>query len=258
MQYAVCIVPVAHVRLLPDHRAEMVNQLLFGESVKVHSIDKEGWMQVESSWDGYTGACRMNQFILLDEPLEESAEFTGDWVEEILVNDQKLMIPFGSNLSILRNDKHPHRIIFNGNIFKANGSASRADDIKKISSIFLNTAYLWGGKSVFGIDCSGFVQSVYKMLNVALPRDANTQVDLGEPVGFLQEARCGDLAFFDDEEGRIVHVGILLNDHEIIHSSGNVRIDPIDNEGITNSSTQKRTHQLRIIKRILGEPIKEF
>ncbi len=251
MQYAVCIVPVAHVRLLPDHRAEMVNQLLFGESLKVHSIDKEGWMQIEGCWDGYTGACRLNQFLLLDAPLEETAEFTGDWVEEILVNDQKLMIPFGSNLSILRNDTHPHKIIFNGNIFKANGTTPRIEAVIRISSIFLNTAYLWGGKSVFGIDCSGFVQSVYKMLNVALPRDANKQVALGEPIGFLQEALCGDLAFFDDADGKIIHVGILLNDHEIIHSSGNVRIDPMDNEGITNCNTQKRTHHLRIIKRVM-------
>ncbi len=252
MQYAVCIVPVAHVRLLPDHREEMVNQLLFGESVKVHSIDKEGWMKVESEWDGYAGACRLNQFYLLDTPIRETMEFTGDWVEEIQVNDEKLMIPFGSNLSLLRNSPAGLSVRYEGNIYNANGAGPNEAVIKKISSIFLNTAYLWGGKSVFGIDCSGFVQSVFKMLSITLPRDANMQVDKGEPIGFLQETKCGDLAFFDDEEGRIIHVGILLNDHEIIHSSGQVRIDPIDNQGITNSTTKKRTHQLRIIKRVLN------
>ncbi len=250
MQYAVCIVPVAHVRLLPDHREEMVNQLLFGESVKVHAIDAEGWMQVEGCWDGYKGACRLNQFLLLEEAIGESGEFTGDWVDEIRVNDQKLMIPFGSNLSILQTTRHPYKITFNGNIYKAQSGKPSAEAVKDISSIFLNTAYLWGGKSVFGIDCSGFVQSVFKMLGLKLTRDANTQVDMGEPVGFLQEAKCGDLAFFDDADGKIIHVGILLNEHQVIHSSGNVRIDPIDNEGITNCTTQKRTHRLRIIKRL--------
>jgi cell wall-associated NlpC family hydrolase len=230
----------------------MVNQLLFGESVKIHAVDAEGWMQVEGCWDGYTGSCRSNQFLLLNEPLVESSEFTGDWVEEIIVNQQKLMIPFGSNLSILNNNVSGVPVVYNGNIYKAGSATADAKMIRDLASIFLNTAYLWGGKSVFGIDCSGFVQSVFKMLNISLPRDANTQVNRGEPVGFLQEAICGDLAFFDDEEGKIVHVGIMLNDHEIIHSSGNVRIDPIDNEGIINSTTGKRTHHLRIIKRIIS------
>jgi hypothetical protein len=252
MQYAVCIVPVAHVRLVADHRSEMVNQLVFGESVKVHAIDAEGWMEVESCWDGYLGFCRNNQFLLLEKPLVESAEFTGDWVEEITVNQQKLMIPFGSNLSILKNDLNGFQVVYNGNIYKAGAGSADAGMITDLASIFLNTAYLWGGKSVFGIDCSGFVQSVFKMLNIALPRDANTQVDRGEAVGFLQEARCGDLAFFDDEDGKIVHVGIMLNDHEIIHSSGNVRVDSIDNEGIINKTTLKRTHHLRVIKRVIG------
>ena len=102
---------------------------------------------------------------------------------------------------------------------------------------------------MFGVDCSGFAQQVFKLFNVRLLRDSSLQATQGEVVGFLQEAKCGDLAFFDNAEGRIYHVGILLNDHEIIHSSGKVRIDAIDNAGIINSDTGQRTHQLRIIKR---------
>ena len=121
--------------------------------------------------------------------------------------------------------------------------------VKQLVYKFLNTPYLWGGKSVFGIDCSGFSKLVYKLLNVAIPRDAWQQALHGDTVSFLQEAKCGDLAFFDDEEGKIVHVGILLNEHEIIHSSGKVRLDKIDNQGIQNVETKQRTHKLRIIKR---------
>jgi hypothetical protein len=251
MKYAICIVPVAHVRLIPDHRAEMMNQLLFGESIKVISVDAEGWMASETVADGYKGYCRMNQFVILEQPIEEIFEYSGDWVAEIMLNDQKLMIPFGSNLSLLNASIPGYTFSFNGNIFNAKRTIVSDKIIMDIASMFLNTAYLWGGKSVFGIDCSGYAQSVFKMLHIAIPRDANMQAEKGDPVGFLQEARCGDLAFFDDDKGDIVHVGILINDHQIIHASGNVRVDAIDHEGIINSHTKKRTHHLRIIKRFI-------
>ena len=122
--------------------------------------------------------------------------------------------------------------------------------IKQVSYKFLNTTYLWGGKSVFGIDCSGLSQSVFKFLNVRLPRDAWQQAGQGEMVASLKQAACGDLAFFDQhDEGRITHVGILLNDHEIIHSSGKVRLDKIDDRGIINLESKQLTHRLRAIKR---------
>jgi gamma-D-glutamyl-L-lysine dipeptidyl-peptidase len=251
MNDAVTIVPVASMRLTADHRAEMVNQLLFGESVIILSQTKDGWIHVKNPVDGYVGFCRINQFLLLAEPLLEYGEYTGDWVEQILVNDQKLMIPFGSNLSILNAIIPGYTFSFAGNIFKAANTIPSAENIKAIAGMFMNTAYLWGGKSVFSVDCSGFVQAVFKMFQIALPRDANMQVGQGQAIGFLQEAQCGDLAFFDDENGDIIHVGILLNDHQLIHASGIVRIDAIDNAGVINGTTKQRTHQLRVIKRII-------
>jgi cell wall-associated NlpC family hydrolase len=138
---------------------------------------------------------------------------------------------------------------FKGNVWNPEEIKFSAKILKQIAFKFLNTSYLWGGKSVFGIDCSGYAQMTYKFLNNQLPRDAWQQAEQGTLVNFLQEAQCGDLAFFDNEEGRITHVGILLNDHEIIHSSGKVRIDKIDTDGILNLETKQRTHKLRIIKR---------
>jgi cell wall-associated NlpC family hydrolase len=126
-------------------------------------------------------------------------------------------------------------------------------NILAFSKMFIGAPYHWGGRCFMGIDCSGFTQVVFKLMNIRIPRDASQQACIGETVGFLQEARCGDLAFFDNEEGKITHVGILLNDHTIIHAtetSGCVVIDPIDNGGIISKQLRMRTHNLRLVKRI--------
>lgn len=250
MSYAVCIVPLAPLRTLHDHRSEMSSQVIFGELVKIITVTEEGWAQVECCNDGYIGCCRLNQFMLIDKKYDHKKQYAGAWVQPIDVNGQQLMIPLGADLSILNTDLSGCSISYDAEIIDASKQSFNEDNIKKFSEPYLNTAYLWGGRSVFGIDCSGFAQAVFKMMNIALPRDANQQVNEGEGVGFLPEAKCGDLAFFDDEDGKIIHVGILLNAQQVIHASGNVRIDNIDTEGIINTTTGKRTHHLRVIKRI--------
>ncbi|MGZ3951372.1 MAG: C40 family peptidase, partial [Flavisolibacter sp.] len=116
---------------------------------------------------------------------------------------------------------------------------------------FMNTPYLWGGKSVFGIDCSGFAQQVYKMFGIKLLRDAYLQAEQGTAVGNIEEAHLGDLAFFQNESGKVTHVGIVLENGQIVHASGNVRIDKVDKEGIMNVETGKRTHQLHSIRKVI-------
>jgi cell wall-associated NlpC family hydrolase len=117
---------------------------------------------------------------------------------------------------------------------------------------WLDAPYLWGGRTVLGVDCSGFAQNIYKVMDIHIARDAHEQALQGHAVGFLQEAVPGDLAFFDDEEGKIIHVGILLSESEIVHAAGGtgkVQIDKIDNEGIVRSDNGQRTHKLRVIRR---------
>jgi gamma-D-glutamyl-L-lysine dipeptidyl-peptidase len=242
MKYAVCCVPVAPLRMKADHRSEMISQLLFGEYCVITHIETL-WIKVENKFDGYAGWCSRSQFKEIAEAVFNSNDNTlsNGWINEIEYNGQSMQIPLGSTI---RDD-------YNVKIWYAAIAKKDAATIKEISFKFLNTAYLWGGKSVFGIDCSGFTQTVFKFLNIKLLRDAQQQATQGELVGFLQEARCGDLAFFDNEDGHIIHVGILLSNHQIIHAAGKVRIDKIDNEGIINAETGQRTQRLRIIKRFM-------
>lgn len=248
MGYAVCCVPVAPVKIEPDHRSEMVNQLLFGECCIITVAEKDGWIKIINQFDAYTGWCRQSHVEEIDELQYDAAatKLTADWVNEIDYNGSVMYLPFGSSLTVNSQNKSVH---YAGNVWDMASAKHNADTIKQVAFKFLNTAYLWGGKSVFGIDCSGFTQSVYKFLNIALLRDAQQQATQGELVGFLQEAVCGDLAFFDDEDGHVIHVGILLSETEIIHAAGKVKIDKIDNAGIIDAGTGVRSQRLRIIKR---------
>lgn len=253
MTLLVCIVPVCPMRAEPAHRSEQVSQLLFGEICEVVESARD-FVKVKGVYDGYEGWCQESQLEQFegDQSFIKTGRLAGDWINEIVVDDKSMRIPFGSSL---HNNGHVgrRRVEYSGKVFNAERNKSSVELLEEIAFLFLNSPYLWGGRSVFGIDCSGFTQTVFKFLNIPLLRDASQQVTQGDEVGFLQEVKAGDLAFFDNEAGRITHVGILLDTKTIIHASGKVRIDTIDNLGIVNGDTGKRTHKLRLIKRIISE-----
>lgn len=255
MSYAVCCVPVSSIRALPSHDSEMVTQQLFGECCMVTERFKGHWVKIICKYDGMEGWCSDSHITEIDEAHYRRGErdLTADWVNEVSYNGHMMMLPFGSSLTAMKNGAAIWRknlVNYKGKVWSPYDVTLNAKNIKQVAFTFLNTAYLWGGKSVFGVDCSGYVQSIYKCMGIPLLRNARQQVNEGELVGFLEEATCGDLAFFDDENGNINHVGMLLNTHEIIHASGKVRIDGIDNMGIVHSENAQRTHQLRVIKRM--------
>ncbi|RZL17033.1 MAG: hydrolase [Pedobacter sp.] len=256
--YAICRIAVAPLRADKSDRAEIVSQLLFGDHVEVVGKEDRWWL-VENGYDGYQGWIDFKQLAPISEaqyqalsnckdlaPLNFNNELTGP-------DGSIYHISAGSNLPFLKDGycyagEEQFKLSFEPHhTSKANFSS----DLENTARFFLNTPYLWGGRNVFGIDCSGFVQTVFKYLGVKMRRDASQQAEHGELVAFLSEARAGDVAFFDNEEGKITHVGILLDARTIIHAAGKVKIDPIDDQGIFNKELNRYTHKLRIIKRFV-------
>jgi cell wall-associated NlpC family hydrolase len=253
MEYAVIAVPAAPVRRKARHQKEMVNQLLFGEFVIVLKAKNDLWVKVRSLHDGYEGWMTSTLLLEISESRAKANDeyVTADFLNTIFINEKKIHIPFGSSLPEFAGGQGKLAELnydFPGTYIKRTDLQPNADNVHQVTSQWLNAPYLWGGRTIFGVDCSGFVQVNYKMMGIDLPRDAWQQAQQGRTVKKLKEAVCGDLAFFDDKE-EIVHVGILLNSEQIIHASGKVRIDTIDKKGIINADTGKRTHYLRSIQR---------
>ncbi len=269
MEFGICLHSIIPVRSEPRHTAEMVTQVLFGELYRVVEKANE-WLMIQLVYDNYEGWIHQLQSREIEESeflrlADMETPVTMDLVQLISFEPARTMIPvvMGSSLPGLADQQ----ILINNELFIFDGMVSASIEFEKVFSpgemlrirqqicddamLYLNAPYLWGGRSPFGIDCSGFVQMVYKLKKIKLLRDASQQATQGEVISLLDEAEPGDLVFFDDDEGKITHVGLLIDRTRIIHCSGKVRIDAIDHQGIYNHEIQQYTHRLRLIKRIL-------
>tara|TARA_B100001057_G_scaffold291437_1_gene291450 strand:+ start:3438 stop:4181 length:744 start_codon:yes stop_codon:yes gene_type:complete len=247
MKFGICNISITPLREEKSQKSEMISQLLYGETFEILELS-DNWSYIKMNFDNYKGWIKNNQYVEIDQK-----EFKGkvesryclDLVEFVESFDKKLKtIVMGSNVSNagILNDK------FDGNF---SNDKKKKEGAVEIALSLINTPYLWGGRSPFGIDCSGFTQLAYKMIGINLPRDAKDQAKIGLTLSFIDESQSGDLAFFNDEEDRITHVGIILKDNNIIHASGKVRIDRLDQTGIYNNELRTHTHKLRFIKKIL-------
>jgi len=229
------------MRSEPSHQSELVSQLLYGDCFKITS-KKKGWLQITALADQYSGWIDEKQATSISKSDAEKITiktplYSTRLVDYIETPDGELTaLVLGSNIGACK---------WLGHQYDGPTQPKKMDKSKllKTASLYLNAPYLWGGKTPMGIDCSGLTQMTYRINGLSIPRDASLQAQLGETLSFIDESEAGDLAFFDDAEGKIIHVGLLLENHYILHAHGKVRIDRIDQTGIYNTEIQQLSHK---------------
>ncbi|MCE2682092.1 MAG: NlpC/P60 family protein [Flavobacteriia bacterium] len=250
MKLAYCLVSVSPVRSEERDSSEIVTQLLFGEIVTVEEITSP-WCKIVTYSDHYPGFVDVKHLRFLSQK-EVNRWMDGIGFQTALL--QKTQTPWGDQLTYrgsympigqldefqIGNDSFQVKERIDNTHFTSPSHAA---------SFYLNTPYLWGGKSPFGIDCSGLTQMIFRFFDINLPRDASQQVECGSYVDFDDRAE-NDLAFFANKDGKVTHVGVLCNDGSIIHAAGCVRKDILTAEGIVHCETQSITHKLSEIRRM--------
>ena len=235
MTKGICNVSIAPMRAESSDKSEIVSQLLYGESADILEV-KDNWTKIKTHYDNYEAWMDSKQVSpISDEFLSHrKVHLVKESFQSAMLENGRTLVSIGSEVSF--DPISPTR------------GANLSESIVNCAKEFLNVPYLWGGKSFFGIDCSGFTQIIYKIHGIKIPRDTYQQAEIGDALTFIEEAKPGDLAFFENKEGRIHHVGIILADQKIIHAHGKVRIDSLDSTGIFNKDQNKHTHKLRFIR----------
>ena len=263
MRYGICNLSIVPVRTEPREKSEMCTQILFGEHYTIMEENAK-WCQIKLAFDGSEGWIDR---IMVNEIEEQDFLQLADIPQNVTKDVFNIVQPTGgyNNFLIVAGSSLPH-FDHNARTFRigkveysilGNSLDSAQNNVREViienALKYFNAPYLWGGRSPFGIDCSGFSQILYKMAGLTIPRDAVMQAKLGENLTFVEEALPGDLAFFDNEDGAIIHVGIIWEKNKIIHSSGKVRIDNVDHFGIFNIDTGRYTHQMRLMRRLISD-----
>ena len=257
-QYGICRLSIVPVRAEGKESSEMVTQLLFGDHYTLLETDTKGdWLRIRIHFDEYEGWINRKQHqgiseAYFEELSSQDYKVCGEICGRRQLRGEHLNIVFGSLLPLTGNELFDlsEQLNFEGKSLPVRKIRDFAV-LKELAFQYINSPYLWGGKTPFGIDCSGFVQMTYKLGGYSLKRDASQQARQGKTVPELRQAKPGDLAFFDNNEGRIVHVGIVLENSRIIHASGKVRVDYLYENGIFDKENEEYTHRLCLLKRLI-------
>lgn len=251
MQFGICHLSTVPIRENADNLSSMQSQLLYGDCFKIKE-SRKFWSRIETLNDKFEGWILNNQFrVLSDDEYSRVNDSKGDTFNGDLVSyisdarEELIAIPIGANIRHCKIFQHQ----FEGHQYQIKDSLRNS--LVDTALLYLNSPFVLGGKTPFGIDPSGFTQMVYKMQGITLFRTIEKQASQGYPLSFIEESEPGDLAFFDDKDGVIDHVGLLLQNNHIIHVHGKVRIDRIDHTGIFNTEERLYTHKLRVIKKVV-------
>ena len=259
MKNGICLNPLVPLRAAPTEKSEMTDQVLFGEDFEILEGNNQ-WMYIKRRVDAYEGWFNSRHYLpCTGDQIHQMADSPNHTLNlpfnRLMVDNTPLILPAGSILPFFDREKKHFRLGEKEYTLQENlqeDKNNKRELIETTARQFINAPYLWGGKTVFGMDCSGFTQILYRIAGIDIPRDSHQQVEHGTTVNFVKEARTGDLAFFGNDEGRISHTGIMLESGHIIHASGKVRLDPIDQQGIYNREIKRYTHRLRVVKRMIG------
>jgi len=243
------------VRGEPAEPSEMVTQLLFGEK-GIILASQSNWCKIQCDIDQYEGWVDAKMILPIEETTFESLRCYRYVTQgAIMLSDHTEMhLPLGARIPLLNDREIPLKIQVEDHSWHTLNSLytlcqQDRNQAIAISKYFLNTPYLWGGRGGFGVDCSGMVQTIYRMCGIYIPRDASQQARLGEEIPFGQH-QPGDLAFFTrGNSDRISHVGMVVSSDTIIHASGKVKLDFLEENGIINVMDNTMTHSLVFIKR---------
>ncbi len=255
LKHAICHLSVAPVRKSPSDSAEMVTQLIFGDLCNIIGATEDGkWLNIRMEFDAYEGWVDPKQIKRIEEVvylryLTEEPNYLLEGPVRVAFHNYFGHLSLGSYLP--RFEKGNFEVRQKSIPIVAEVGQAKKEDVVAIADMFLGVPYLWGGKSQFGIDCSGLVQQVFKVCGKALPRDAYQQAECGDEVTF-EQLKPGDLAFFKNEEGKVHHVGIVMDFNNIIHAHGKVRIDLLDEKGVFNTNKKYYSHQFAFAKRIFS------
>lgn len=249
-----CCVASVPVRAEPHHQAEQISQSLWGEALHVLEVSNE-WARVQCSWDHYLGWVP-HKALLACEAVEESAltVSTDFALVQDLLEGSIHPLSMGSRL---RSALMPQgfRLVSGSALPQDAYSQNQVLDLETLTRPWLGTPYLWGGRSRFGIDCSGFTQIIMSRMGHAIPRDAQDQwakAPHRRDKPTISSFEAGQLAFFGPSLDRINHVGLVLGPKSIIHSSGKVRIDHLDEQGISMEIESNKVPQKVLTHTIQG------